>query len=235
MNPERAEQLKKFREAGMSWAQISAELGLSMHRVKELAKELHRLYPQLPISIRAKKEAEWERGALAALEAAQTCDNIHDALAKCKLKRSTFDMRIHALRARGIDIQLPPGFYRDKERDTPRALMVAAVTKRLRAYAARAAKKGLNFDLDAQWVQDMYDRHKGMCFYSGVEMTVEPGMWQVTVDRINSAVGYEKSNCVLCCRAVNTAKSDLSLRDFAKLISLLYKRFKSVADNQHSS
>lgn len=53
----------------------------------------------------------------------------------------------------------------------------------------------------------MYERQKGRCFYSGVQMEwgcrSELGC---TVDRIDSAAGYSEANVVLCCYRMNMMK-----------------------------
>jgi hypothetical protein len=46
----------------------------------------------------------------------------------------------------------------------------------------------------------------------------------MNLDRWDNTRGYEKDNCVVCCGACNSLKSDLSIEDFLAKISKVYHR-----------
>lgn len=82
-------------------------------------------------------------------------------------------------------------------------------------------------DLDDKFFHNMYDEQGGKCALSGVQMT-----WQrspdrkndknISIDRINPDLGYEKSNVQLVCKRVNLMKhtmTELELVDWCKRIS----------------
>lgn len=46
------------------------------------------------------------------------------------------------------------------------------------------------------------------------------------IDRINSDIGYIKSNVVTCCKRCNYAKNSMSINEFYKLIKLIYEHSK---------
>lgn len=48
------------------------------------------------------------------------------------------------------------------------------------------------------------------------------------LDRLNSNLGYEKENCVACCKKCNMAKSDMNLNEFLNHISSIYNNRISV-------
>ncbi len=50
---------------------------------------------------------------------------------------------------------------------------------------------------------DMYISQNGKCYYSGVQMTILPGVRRVSVERLNNIKPYTKENCVMVCRILN--------------------------------
>ncbi len=58
----------------------------------------------------------------------------------------------------------------------------------------------------------------GVCAYSGRQMTLEAGQLNtVSIERINSGVGYTPENTILVCQAINRMKSDFELSEFYDL------------------
>lgn len=81
-------------------------------------------------------------------------------------------------------------------------------------------KKGADvISLDA--LELLWAAQKGHCAVTGWPMTMELGKGRVhtncSLDRINSALGYEVGNVQLVCRMVNVAKHELSVADFMNL------------------
>ena len=83
-----------------------------------------------------------------------------------------------------------------------------------------AKKRGQEFSLGIIDVVDFWHNQKMICAYSGIEMTLEAGKLNtVSIERINSNIGYTKENTILVCQAINRMKSDFSYEDFYFLCS----------------
>lgn len=90
---------------------------------------------------------------------------------------------------------------------------------RLRTAKQRARLKGFDFDLTLEHIVELYDKQKGVCYISGVEMTLEKHSPRtISIDRIDSSKGYIIGNIGLCTDFINQAKSNYSLEEFKKLI-----------------
>jgi hypothetical protein len=76
----------------------------------------------------------------------------------------------------------------------------------------RARNAGLSFDLDRDWLGQKLDT--GVCELSGLPIQrISPGQYRThpyapSIDRVEPALGYIKTNCRLVCFAVNRARSD---------------------------
>lgn len=80
-----------------------------------------------------------------------------------------------------------------------------------------ARLRNLTFDIDYKFVQYLWEKQNGRCFYSNVEMkliAMKKDPFQVSIDRINSSLGYTHDNVVLCCQCINYMKNDYSLDSF---------------------
>ncbi len=57
-----------------------------------------------------------------------------------------------------------------------------------------------------------------VCYYTGIELTMENYKFNtVSLDRINSEIGYEKGNICFCCSIINEMKSDTNVNYFVSL------------------
>lgn len=64
----------------------------------------------------------------------------------------------------------------------------------------------------------MWDAQGGVCVYTGMKMELQPNtLLSVSVERIDSSIGYTPDNTVLCCNAINRMKSDLDAQTFVDL------------------
>lgn len=83
-----------------------------------------------------------------------------------------------------------------------------------------AAKRNQAFELTVEDVVSFWNKQNKVCAYSGVEMTLETGKLNtVSIERIDSSVGYTKENTVLVCYIVNRMKSDFKYEDFYEYCS----------------
>ena len=85
-----------------------------------------------------------------------------------------------------------------------------------------AYKRNNEFDLNVDDIVEFWNKQNKICAYSGVEMTLESGKLNtVSIERIDSKIGYTKENTILVCQAVNRMKSDFSLNEFFDLCKLV--------------
>jgi hypothetical protein len=92
----------------------------------------------------------------------------------------------------------------------------------LKASKSSAIYRGIPFNLTLESVQSIWDKQEGKCFYSGQELTFEPGsIHKATLDRVDSAQGYIPENIVFCSYRVNMMKRDLTLDEFGAIVRKL--------------
>ena len=83
-----------------------------------------------------------------------------------------------------------------------------------------AAKRGQVFALTVADIVNCWNDQWGVCAYSGRQMTLDAGhLHTVSIERIDSAIGYTAANTILVCQAINRMKSDFSFEDFYALCS----------------
>lgn len=93
----------------------------------------------------------------------------------------------------------------------------------------RAVKYNMLFDLTIDGLQKIYNKQNGRCYYSDVQLTFSSNSDNVlSIDRIDSAIGYILSNIVLCTATVNSMKNDMSINEFKKIINLINIQFNKV-------
>lgn len=81
-----------------------------------------------------------------------------------------------------------------------------------------AKKRKQEFSLEINDIVDFWNKQSKICAYSGIEMTLESGKLNtVSIERIDSNIGYTKENTILVCQAINRMKSDFSYDDFYML------------------
>ncbi len=88
----------------------------------------------------------------------------------------------------------------------------------IRLSRARAAKRGLDFDISKEYIMGLFREQDGKCFYSGASMNVVKGDGEVfhdplkmTLDCIRPSLGYTKGNVVWCAFCVNSFKQKMSI------------------------
>ena len=87
-----------------------------------------------------------------------------------------------------------------------------------------AKKRNQEFLLEIPDVVGFWHDQQMICAYSGMEMTLEAGKLNtVSIERIDSNIGYTKDNTILVCQAINRMKSDFSYEDFYMLCQSVTK------------
>lgn len=84
----------------------------------------------------------------------------------------------------------------------------------------RATKFKRDFDLDMPFLIELFNTQKGVCLYSGKQMVFNINSRErLSLDRIDSSLGYIKTNVAWCCWQANNIKQSLSIEDLKKWIS----------------
>ena len=94
-----------------------------------------------------------------------------------------------------------------------------------------AKKQFIPFDIDGQYLLDIYNKQSGKCFYTDRNMETGFGNGanrdSISVDRVIPSRGYVKGNVVLCCRKINAVKNDLSLEEIKNYMPSWFQRIIS--------
>lgn len=91
----------------------------------------------------------------------------------------------------------------------------------------RAKQRGIDFDLTAQDILEMWDEQGGLCYWFDVPMqwrSPEEGPrnpFIPTLDRADNRRGYTRGNCVLACWGANAAKGSCELMVWEDFLSFL--------------
>jgi hypothetical protein len=87
-----------------------------------------------------------------------------------------------------------------------------------------AQKRGQEFTLTIQDVVDCWNNQAKICAYSGRLMSLDAGRLDtVSIERINSSIGYTPENTILVCQAINRMKSDFTFDQFYEMCADVVK------------
>lgn len=117
--------------------------------------------------------------------------------------------------------------YRETQKAKEASLTWHRAGKILTWARARAASKGIEFDLTREWLDQRLSA--GVCEVSGIalELGKPDGQrfhpWAPSVDRVDSRHGYTQENCRVVVWIYNMAKSEWTDADVMKLAQALAK------------
>ena len=97
-------------------------------------------------------------------------------------------------------------------------------------YRHSAKARGLSWDIERHEFACLI---KSPCFYCGANPSSKKTKWsprqhsQISlawngIDRIDNQKGYDRDNCVSCCKRCNRMKMDQSLEEFFERVSRIY-------------
>jgi hypothetical protein len=106
--------------------------------------------------------------------------------------------------------------------DRSRAKLNSTIEGRAKVFLQNARKSAVKrqqvFALTVDDIVKCWKQQAEICAYSGRQITLEAGQLNtVSIERIDSAIGYTLENTILVCQAINRMKSDFSLDDFHAL------------------
>lgn len=92
-------------------------------------------------------------------------------------------------------------YYRDPKRKIKKLLNFAR---------HRAKKHNRDFDLDETFIRSLIEDQSNKCALSGIEFIDNHKIFEMSIDRIDSDLGYTRDNVQLVCIIVNRIKMDHS-------------------------
>ena len=105
----------------------------------------------------------------------------------------------------------------------------------------RNKKKGKEFNISVEYLTSIYNKQNGNCYYSNRPMKYQFSKDEhsgkrihperMSIDRINSDLGYSIGNVVLCCWISNNIKQDLNIDDFKNIIKDIYTNYIEKINN----
>ena len=109
----------------------------------------------------------------------------------------------------------------------------------MRHNAKKRAKK-MDIEITCEDIKNLYKKQNGLCALSGMTTTRDSYMTKgnqyiinkmnISIDRINSDLGYTKDNIQLVSAMINRMKSDLTSKEFIDFcsITLIKRKFKYI-------
>jgi hypothetical protein len=93
-----------------------------------------------------------------------------------------------------------------------------------------AKKRQIEHSISIDYLEELWNSQNGLCYYTKKPMlkdlqNIESNYDSVSIDRIDSSLGYVEGNVVLCRWVINRMKNDLSNSYFLETISEIYKNF----------
>lgn len=109
--------------------------------------------------------------------------------------------------------------------------IIKVLEERFRGLTHRSKVKKFKVEITVQDLIDCWEKQKGLCALSGILMkhSIYSGKIEtnVSVDRIDSNIGYTKDNIQLVCSCINKMKSTLSVEQFIDICNKIVKYNKS--------
>ena len=87
----------------------------------------------------------------------------------------------------------------------------------------RSVKKGIGFDITDEIILEKLEKQENKCYISKIPLTFNENDWYcISLDRLDSNLGYTIDNTILVTKFVNTSKNTLSYDEYVKLIGEVY-------------
>lgn len=96
------------------------------------------------------------------------------------------------------------------------------VSNLLRNAKRRAKEASIDFDLDKDFIDILYNQQGGKCAVTGIDFIFEKGEtfrrpFAPSIDRVDSTIGYIKDNVRLVCTVVNISLNEFGEEVFRKM------------------
>lgn len=149
------------------------------------------------------------------------------------LKQSSFKNIRNPACSRKCSAKIKANLYKGK--NNPKSLNLNVEEKafwnRCVNIEYRAKAKNWDFDLDYKFLMELFDKQKGLCFYTKFPMKnmidKNKSFDTPSIDRIDSKKGYTKDNVVFCLNSINMFKAEHNIDD-------IYNVFKYILINERN-
>jgi hypothetical protein len=107
--------------------------------------------------------------------------------------------------------------YQDQKEYRSRSFKTMLMGK-MRTSKTLCRKKGRIFEIDLKYILDMLEQQNHRCKLTNIKLTHVVGPKCVSIDRIDSSLGYIKGNIQLVYAGINLAKKDYSNDEIITLV-----------------
>lgn len=94
----------------------------------------------------------------------------------------------------------------------------------------RAKVEKVPFNLTKEFLINLYNYQKGLCFYTGEILHLTNGKGRLpsglSIDRIDNSKGYNIDNVVLCTSRFNTIKNNMTLEEIKNWMPSMYEKIE---------
>lgn len=95
----------------------------------------------------------------------------------------------------------------------------------LRGIERSEKRMSKGFELSVELLTEMWDKQEGICALTGIQMTYIKGKGthyfsNLSVDRVDSTIGYTKNNIQLVCMWANGAKGAFTMEEFKNIVAI---------------
>jgi hypothetical protein len=94
-------------------------------------------------------------------------------------------------------------------------------SEKLRRIHKSAIGRGIAWTLSAEFLDDLFLSQRGRCALSGLPLFLGYGEHSISIDRVDSSLGYSPGNVQLVVKEVNVMKHELSNEDFRHICRLV--------------
>lgn len=101
----------------------------------------------------------------------------------------------------------------------------------------RALKNNIPFNLDEDYLLEIYYKQNKRCFYCGEEFNIiDSGLKNnsLSIDKVSPDLGYIKGNVVLCLHRINSIKRDLTFEELQRWIPIWSMRVMACSWLDHA-
>ena len=121
----------------------------------------------------------------------------------------------------------------EKSRAKKYSTFEGRITTFLRTCSTSAMSRGQKCTITRQDLIDLWEEQQGRCYYSDLLMETKPALnTSVSVERLDSNVGYTRENTVLCCNAIIRMKTDFTVNEFIHFCKSVSENYKSLPKSE---